>query len=841
MKKITKFFSVLALSLCAMFSCLFAGCEDDSYLELSKQGAGNYTVTPGQTIQFETKTNLTNQTIKYFVKTGDATFNDEGLLTVATTAQVDSTIEVYAAIGELTSNVISIVVVDLAPSAITLTTDNDKIAKGGAITYTVAFTPTYATDTQYDIAITGEGAQYVQLDNNTITIKEDAVSANIENKTFNVVATLKSDSTITSSQTITIVKADEIFALQADNIEYIVAQGSNKSMVVTARNEAGYALQDIDITTFAYSYDESVIYIDKANNCKITPKKHGQTTVTITAPNGVSTTCNVFVMIPPSVLHINGVSTQINDTREMSYSKQDLLDLDVSAENNLYPNCSDKLEYTFELLDEDRNVINSGDEVATIQNGKILFNVEGFVKVTIKSNSALNNNRVVASFEKSTYIFVNVNNGINVDSVEQLVAYANQNTNIVANITQDIYLTETHNFGQSDKVYNTLFFRGDRTIFGNGYVISNERLPLLIADGDGNQGVNMLEFSRLTNGTPFTVKIYDLEVIGCGGVEGKYSGELEAFKDEPVVNFSNGDYIRTYRRGIKISGENMFNVPEGYVCTKAYAKDLVLSNVKVSGFDVAIRTEHIVNGILSNVRVANCLSNGIETSQDIITFNNIDVGKVGAYAIEITPDDVGDKNTSAPKTCAGANYDQTPHITFTGYVRCANYTNGLDTPYMQNFANKVKAITHAPNPVSVLDIANTILLTHANNYATAENAEQLGMTQEQLQTALTNAVKPCMFKESMANLYLLIFVDPTQFTSYNYGNTQNVFAQYAYNSSQSDMINVTEIMQAYLADPDYDGYKQYKYICLDLDTGAMLGNIGQMVIINEQYDPNYVA
>lgn len=55
---------------------------------------------------------------------------------------------------------------------------------------------------------------------------------------------------------------------------------------------------------------------------------------------------------------------------------------------------------------------------------------------------------------------------------------------------------------------------------------------------------------------------------------------------------------------------------------------------------------------------------------------------------------------------------------------------------------------------------------------------------------------------------------------------------------------MTEILsnyaQAFGRGETYEGYKQYKYICLDLDTGAGLaGNIGQMILVNEEYDPNY--
>ena len=41
--------------------------------------------------------------------------------------------------------------------------------------------------------------------------------------------------------------------------------------------------------------------------------------------------------------------------------------------------------------------------------------------------------------------------------------------------------------------------------------------------------------------------------------------------------------------------------------------------------------------------------------------------------------------------------------------------------------------------------------------------------------------------------------------------------------------------------PNYDAYKQYQYIQLDLDTGKMMGNIGQVILLNQAYDPNYTT
>ena len=56
------------------------------------------------------------------------------------------------------------------------------------------------------------------------------------------------------------------------------------------------------------------------------------------------------------------------------------------------------------------------------------------------------------------------------------------------------------------------------------------------------------------------------------------------------------------------------------------------------------------------------------------------------------------------------------------------------------------------------------------------------------------------------------------------------------------MINLSYLLQMVKTNPSYDAYKQYQYIQLDLDTGAeMMGNIGQVILLNQAYDPNYTT
>ena len=85
----------------------------------------------------------------------------------------------------------------------------------------------------------------------------------------------------------------------------------------------------------------------------------------------------------------------------------------------------------------------------------------------------------------------------------------------------------------------------------------------------------------------------------------------------------------------------------------------------------------------------------------------------------------------------------------------------------------------------------------------------------------------------------MIFVNKTEGMIYDEGNTTNRFAKYESDVEGGNTINLTTLLTTLATDPEYDGYKQYQYLIMDLTTGDPLGNIGQVVLVNEAYDPNY--
>lgn len=863
MKKVKKFWlmSFLCIMFCG-FAFLGGGCAKDSTIELYQQD-NVYEVVPGGELQFKVKLeNVEEKDVEYLVESGAATFSETGLLTVDEDAEVATVISVYAQAGDVKSNTLNINVIDLKPQSISLTSSKSKLVAGARINFDVTYTPSNSTIRDYTLSIAGgNGQEYVDLNDNVLTMKTGIDEDDVVDKTVEVKATLTADTSISSTVTIKLVKTIDVETLMVSNINYNVAKDANKFMQVSAYNAGDYLIET-ELDDFTYtSSDANIAVVD--DNGRIIPKGHGKATITVEATNGKTTTCDVFVMIPPTSLGLDNVSSLIADKKEMSYSRLDALKLDFDFEtNSQFVSCSNAVDYEFALLNDEGEEVSTGTDVATVDANGITFATTGRVKITITSNSSLNNVNT-SDCETDIEVIVNVNEGINIDTVAEFKAFADQtknsttaaatNVNRVVNINSDLYLTETENFGLDDNNYFTLNFYGDVVINGNGYVLSNSRLPLIIVDGDGNEGSEFLRFNPFIDvaqdpNTPeytvaggYAVEVYDLSVIGCGSVSALYNGELEEFAGMPVVNHFNGKYIRTYDRGILIRGGDYKNGK-----SNTYVSKLTLSGVEVTGFDTGMRIEHAVDALLTDCKVSNCVGNGIESIQNLMTINNLTVRQVGAFAIELTPDDMDLSDDSNPKGTAGVEYNQTNKLTLTGSIDCENYNNGASTPYMEAFKL---------GDYNLVQVADLIGLTTIQMIM-AELGSGSPELKNQLLQVYNNVLKADRDKDDekeSLNLYLLIFVNTQkEFSNYNkLGNTTGKFAEYSFKQELDDedkdyidMINMTEILKnqatAFANGQTYEGYKQYKYICIDLNTGDLAGNIGQMIVVNEAYDPNYV-
>lgn len=810
------------------FCCVFAGCDSKSLKVYQEENISE--ITRGNTLDISVEANGFNDEDKFILKVeGDAIITDDGKLTAKTDAVVGSEIKVWAEAGETKSNVLKITVVDLVPSSIRLNTAVDKVKVGtqATVNLSVALDPTYSTVRNYDLNITKiDGAaptdanrDWATIDGDNFKLSEDAPVGTI----FEITASIVGHSDVKGTATITVIATDPVDEIQASDVTIDTASDANKTAEVTAYFNDSLVDTTLDMFTYT-SADENVATVNA--NGVITPVGHGTTTITVASvDSGVSTSFNVNVIVPPTSIELQNVSQNIKTTNTMSFGKSETLTLSLKGTNANFATCANNYTYSFQMLDSDGNALTTpSSEIATATGNTITFKQTGKVKVTITSDSALNG---VSTTEATKTIIVNVNDGVNIDTVAELNAYAQQTANKVANILGNISLTATENFGQySDGQWQSLEFTGDRQIFGNGYTISTEQLPLATSDKGGS---DFLKFSPTNYSTPFTVEVRDLIITGCGGVNGVYTGDLDAYANNPVV-LENGKYANTYRRGLRINAPDYENTDS--LATKGYAKDLLISNVTVSGFDVGIRADHAV-GTMTDINVSNCFSNGLELSQNILTLNNVTLGQLGAFGIEMTPDDMKNIDTT-PKGTAGANYDQTPKLTLTGTINSTNYNNGSSTPYMEGLSSQLGGMS-IPNLIDAIIAAGIDQVT-----AGISDASVKANTQVALADVLNSCLKKDIEGEDYINFYLLIFVNKQNIKNYDKGNTEGVFAEYESNG-EDNMINVANILAALASTPGYQDYKKYQYIQMDLPTGTTLGNIGQVVLVNQAYDPNYVS
>lgn len=826
--------------MCALFlstafgvSLFFAGC-DGATLKVYQENSITE-IARGNTLDISVESKGIKEGDNIILKVeGSATIDQDGKLTANTDAQVGSEIKVWAEAGKTKSNVLKITVVDLVPSSVRLNAVSDKIkvGSGGHINLSVAIDPTYATIKDYNVSITkingaepnDDNANWASIDGDDFVLGDDAPVGTV----FELTASIVGHSEVKGTTTITVVETTPMDDITASDITINTASEPNKTADITAY----YLNRTVDTTLDMFTYtslNEEIATVDAQGN--ITPKAHGVATINVGAVGTEATTSfKIYVIVPPTSIELTNVSQNIIKTGQMSFGKSEALTLSVQGINTTYT-CSDEYTYTFEMLDGSGNPTQTAsDDIATVgANDAITFKQTGKVRVTIKSNSTLNN---VTTTEATKVIVVNVNDGQNIRTVNDLKTYASQNTNSTANISGNIYLTSDANFGKyDDGQYKSVDFYGDRLIYGNGYTISTERLPLATTDKGGS---DFLKFSPINNSTAFIVQVYDLSVIGCGGVGGVYTGELTDDAGKAVVS-ATGSYMNTYRRGIRINASDYDKVKD--LQTKAYAKDLMFSNVTVSGFDVGIRVDHAVDGVMTDINIANCFSNGLEFSQNTMTLNNVEFGQLGAFGIEMTPDDVKDKATTNPSGTAGANYDETPSLKLTGTIKSENYNNGGTTLYMKGLSSQLG--------MSIPSLMDAIVLAGINEVTKNISDESVkANAQNQLVTVLNSCLKKERTvndtKESVVNFYLLIFINKEKITNYDKGNMESKFATYTSNG-EANLINASEILMNLASNPEYTDYKKYQYISLDLQTGTALGNVGQVVVVNQAYDANYAT
>lgn len=701
------------------------------------------------------------------------------------------------------------------------------------MTLGVSYNPSYATVKDYTFSIV-EGGDIVTQDGNEFTLNSNAEVGD----TFKVRATLNGHSDIYAEKEITVVTSLQIENAIASTINYDTKNHAQPTIEVEAYDNDGEKL-DTSARDFEYiSKNPEIATVDADG--KVTAHGHGKAEVEIrvAGTNKKLTDCDVYVMVVPAQIQVNNIK---NDT--LAYGKSEKLVLDVATSNSDYTTCASNVDYTFELLNEEGAVTETGATVAENTTTGIEFKKTGKVRVTITSDSSLND--AIIQNECQKVVTVNVNDGINIRTAHALRLAAESGNHTTYNIINDLILSETDNFNLNCASYSTdgvqaCTFYGNTTINGNGYKISAFSLPLT----ESSNKDSFLQFNANRDNTQdavFSVKLYDLEVLGCGNVgditTAKFYYQGDKSKGEIHPN-EKGYFENTYYRGININGNADANDNLKGTKGKLVCKDIVISNVKVSGFSVGLIIRHGVNALVSDCTIDQCSTNGIESDQNQITFHNLTIGQVGAFGLEITPDDMLGQDTDNPTGSAGLDYNETPTAEFTGYINSSNYNSGVSTIYMYGLSQQLKM--SVPNLISAIT-GGTIQTILAND--AFKSLDQSAKTQ--LSGSMSAVADTCLKNsDGDMNFFELIYIDVANGSYANYatkGNTENKFCAY---TKTENMINLTDLLinvaqSKATQGSDWLGYKNYQYIIVDLDTGS--ANMGQTILVNQAYvDPTNV-
>ena len=739
--------------------------------------------------------------VVYEIVSGPATISATGLVTLSQAATANAKIVVRAKIGETVSNSLELTVVEIPATALTLTPSATTIAQGQTVTFNAAYTPANATTTAYTLSI-DSNSPFAEITADGLKIKDTANPADFDDKEIRVKATLDDNSSVFAYAFITATAEESVTFLSCDTVNFVANKDSAKSIVTKAYSWSGLEME-VAATDLTYTVvNEDVATVDASG--KITAVGHGSTKVLVQYA-GISTECVVNVMVAPESIDFSALNTYVKSTGTLHYGKTGTLNLGVnSTKKTGYESSTTKVNYKFTNLDDDTQT-----NVATVGANGITFNQTGRIEITVVSDSSIDGFEIGEQYEVKKSIIVNVNEGMNISTLADLKAYAQvENKGKIANVLADLYVDDNNNFGDATNKYKGLDLLGSRTIQGNGYKISAERLSR--GTLEMSQSGSFLHFIHHGN-EPLSVAIYDLAFEGNVGCEGKHNDGTD---------ISNGQDIKNnYDRAIEISGGKLATYDEGN--TSAILERVDINNVSITKFYTALRLEHAVVANVSNVTIGNCYANGIENVQSHLKIKDVEINQVGAFGIEISSDDMrGHKAPTVPVSgTAGRQYNETATVSYEGYYKCNNLNNGQSTPYMKGMGN--------------LNVANIV------NVVISNLLQEISGGDESVETQLMEILYQTVLTEKMEiNFSTLIFVNVQEFSQYlTGGNTENKFCEF----NTTEKIDVKTLLQNCLDNHNYD-ITEKKFLILDLYLpGSALNipvetiNLGQLVLMNRAY------
>lgn len=657
MKKLRKF-AALVMAL-MMFATLLAACGDKNLrLSLAVED-GVTSVAPGGSAKF-TATVVEGETdsIVYSITAGSehATIDSStGDLDVLPTAQYGATISVVATSGEVTSNTVSITVASPSLTSVTISANaSDKVVAGQQISFSAVVAPSTISGATVVYTVNGAAA----INGNVMTVNADAA----EDSVISVKATATYDGKSVESNTLTftvIPLTDTDYSISIVDENLTVDKYGTAQVIEAEIYDGTHKVEGVDVS---YQITSGSEYIDvNYQTGSVTAKGHGTATVTVSiAGTTESATCTIKSIVPPDAISMPSNLQNVDSNVEFAFGLHDYADGSVvnTAALAFEPTiggtnvCQD---YTVTFLE---NGV-AKDDIAEYdsETKEISFKRTGTFTISVVSDSGS-----VRETPFSREIIIN--DGINVDTLEEFVAVMNneslQNNTIYQNV--NIYGTLSSTAQTATEINSLAIVSfGDRYIHGNGNVIDLSKVKILTIGewgqptnytafpdfmrfrgyGSMQSGIFVADSSRKT----FDVQIFNLSIISNLDVT-KSVSELDL--PTPIPDGGIGENTpanRVLRRGIHINAEHayydhdgqtgtaeIFNEANAQICT-----NMILQDVSVYGFYIGTTLQSVADGTITDCSFGGAYASSMDILCSNITFTGTNTfTKCGVAGLELS-------------------------------------------------------------------------------------------------------------------------------------------------------------------------------------------------------------
>ena len=641
--------AVLSACLLVSLAC-FAACEVLKPVLSVKDGITS--VAPGGSVELlvEVDGKVNPEGTTFTIQHGESYSSIDqatGVLTVKENAVPGSFVTVFAEYSGASTAPVTITVGEISVESIAITATADKIARGGQVTLNATVNPANATE-KYEWRIT-EGGDYATITGNILTVSESAVvgSAVKVKAVCGAVESNELSFAVTAAENVMIIfNADEITVDKRDS------QVTKNLVVKTYKNNT--LVTDLAVSFEIESGAEFLEIVPDGQSCSLKAKGHGAAVVKATVPGTTAVeTATVNVIVPPDSLAIADAFESRNGFN-FSFGKSDALEFPVEAVGEGV--CRD-YEISFSNAAGDENLASYNYE-----KGEVTFNTTGLITVTATSKSG-------SKKETSVSYTFDVNDGKNVATFQELKTFARSSSyngeiiNIV-NLETDVLVPELVKNPKQGMNLNDMneerIYVANRNfrLRGNNYTIDTSAARVTKEKEDKIGPIIWirpeLAAGQASSDKTYTVEISDLIMVGNNGFQ---ADSFYAEQNDGTMYYRN-------MQAIRIGDDN----------SKAVMYP-TLKNIRISGFYSGMRIAHAVNGMLENITVEDCYSNGIEVAASIISVKDATYRNCGAFGIEMTPEVCSE---------AGAKFNEPQQVTFLGDT-VAEIDSSALSPYMANW------------------------------------------------------------------------------------------------------------------------------------------------------------